>query len=179
MEIEKKGTQDKKKLLYQLESIVTHLYPNHTVSNPYESYLESYYQELNIEDVLLFKRLLKSITILNHKERIQEGKRYASSYGDILLVIELMSNHMINDVVLRSYVQIKDIFMERPFTILQAQRILRKSYSTIKRYLKIWTDLKLILKKEQRQGKKHTYTCIGYIADSYQEEEGSFDTFYE
>ena len=48
---EKIDTQEKK-LLYQLESIVKTLYPNHKTINPYDQYLEAYYKDLEIEDVL-------------------------------------------------------------------------------------------------------------------------------
>ena len=161
MQAEKTHT-DTKKILYQLESIIKTLYPNRHTTNPYESYLESYYQELNIEDVLLFKRLLKSITLMNHKERPQDNKRYVSSYGDVLTTIELISRHTINDTLLRNYVQLKEIFSDRLFTKLQAMRVLRKSESSVERYIKLWEHLKLIKKSDITQGKKHMYELLGY-----------------
>ena len=157
-----KKNDDKKNLLYQLESLIKSLYPSYHTTNPYEQYLESYYQELVIEDVLLFKRLLKSITLLNHKERPQEGRRYISSYGDVLTAIELMSNYTINDTLMNSYVQLKAIFTVHPFTKLQASRVLRKSTRSVERYLKLWEHLKLAKKCPIKQQSKHMYELIGY-----------------
>jgi hypothetical protein len=172
MNPEKTHTVEKNKnLLYQLEGLIKTLYPNHKTTNPYEEYLQDYYNELNIEDVLLFKRLLKSITLLNHKERPQDNRRYISSYGDVLTTIELMSRCTINDVLLRSYVQLKDIFLDRPFTQLQATRVLRKSPTTIKRYINLWMHLRLIKKSRFTQGKKHMYELIGYQLPSYEDME--------
>lgn len=151
-----------KELLYQLESIVKTIYPKYKTTNPYEDFLQVYYQDLNIEDVLLFKRLLKSVTLMNHKERIQENRTYISSYGDVLTAIELLSQHTINDIVLRSYVQLKEVFRENVFTKLQASRVLRKSMRSITRYLKLLEDLNLVQKTNILQGKKHTYKLLGY-----------------
>ena len=173
MNTQKTDTEQKKhskNLLYQLESIVKTLYPNYKTENPYESYLVFYYQELDIEDVLLFKRLLRSITLLNHKERVQSNKRYTSSYADVLTTIELISRHTINDVILRSYVQLKDVFKENTFTKLQASRVLRKSMRSIDRYLQLWSHLKLIEKTNIKQGSKHTYKLLGYTNSVYTEE---------
>lgn len=153
---------DTKNLLYQLESLIKTLYPNLQTTNPYHQYLQDYYQDLNIEDVLLFKRLLKSITLMNHKERPQDGKRYISSYGDVLTTIELISRHTINDTLLRGYVQLKDIFGNRPFTKLQATRVLRKSKTTLRRYINLWMHLRLIKKSDIKQGRKHMYELLGY-----------------
>jgi len=149
-------------LLYQLEGIVKQLYPTHKTVNPYKHYLESYYQDLAIEELLLFNRLLHSITVLNHKERIQEGIVYNSTYSDVLTTIELLSMHNINDVVLKSYVLLKEIYSDHPFTQLQAMRVLRKSQTTIKRYISLWTHLKLVEKTSIKKGSKHTYRLLGY-----------------
>jgi hypothetical protein len=167
-------TNYSKNLLYQLESIVKTLYPNHKTTNPYEAYLEVYYNELNIEDVLLFKRLLKSITVLNHKERVQSNKRYISSYGDVLTTIELLSKHTISDIILSSYVQLKEVFRDHPFTKLQAARVLRKSLRSIDRYLQLWTHLQLIEKTNIKHGSKHTYKLLGYQQAIYEEENQGF-----
>ena len=158
----KTHTEDKKKVLYQLESVVKNLYPNHKTTNPYDHYLASYYQDLVIEDVLLFKRLLKSITLLGHKERSQENKRYISSYGDVLATIELMSQYTINDTLMNSYVQLKEVFTDNPFTKLQASRVLRKSIRTVEHYLQLWSALKLAEKSVLKQGSKHMYQFVGY-----------------
>jgi len=171
MNTQKTHTEVKKELLYQLESIVKTLYPKEKTMNPYESYLAAYYEELNIEDVLLFKRLLKSVTLMNHKERVLEGKYYVSSYGDVLITIELISRHTINDTVMRYFVQLKDVFRNHPFTVLQAQRVLRKSYTSVRRYLKIWNELKLIRKSSLVHGKKYMYEL--------DEKESVLDNFYE
>ena len=177
MNTQKTHTAVKKELLYQLESIIKTLYPEGKTSNPYESYLTAYYAELNIEDVLLFKRLLKSVTLMNQKERALEGKHYVSSYGDILVTIELISQHTINDVVMRYFVQLKEVFTNNPFTILQAQRVLRKSYTSIKRYLKIWKELKLVKQSSIKQGSKYMYELVAYELSLY-ETESILDNFY-
>ncbi len=157
-----KKISHKKNLLYQLESVVKSLYPKHNTTNPYEQYLQMYYEELVIEDVLLFKRLLKSITLMNHKERPQEARRYISSYGDVLTAIELMSHYTINDTLMRSYVQLKEIFTDSPFTKLQASRVLRKSIGSVERYIRLWQHLQLIEKSNIKQGSKHQYKLKGY-----------------
>jgi len=117
---------------------------------------------LNIEEVLLFKRLLQSITLMNHKERPQDNKRYISSYGDVLTAIELLSRHTITDVLLKSYVELKEAFREQAFTKLQAMRVLRKSTTTIDRYIKLWTYLRLLKKSSVKKGNKHMYELLGY-----------------
>jgi hypothetical protein len=162
MNPEKTHTAKNKNLLYQLESLIKLLYPNHKTTNPYRDYLQTYYEELVIEDVLLFKRLLKSITIINHKERPQENRRYISSYGDVLTTIELMSQHTLNDVLMSSYVQLKDIFKEHPFTKLQASRVIRKSIRSVERSLELWQHLKLVKKSQVKQGNKHMYELLNY-----------------
>jgi len=162
MKVEKTHTQEKKALLYQLESIVKTFYPSYQTTNPYDAYLTFYYEELVIEDVLLFKRLLKSITLINHKERPQEGKRYISSYGDVLMTIELISHYTINTSLMSSYVQLRDIFTDRPFTKLQASRVLRKSTRSVDRSLELWKHLKLVKKSTIKQGSKHMYELIGH-----------------
>lgn len=178
MKPEKTHTETKK-ILYQLESIIKTLYPHHKTTNPYNAYLESYYAGLNIEDELLFKRLLKSITILNHKERPQDGKRYISSYGDVLTTIELVSQYTINDKLLNSYVQLKEVFLEGHFTKLQASRVLRKSMRHVERLLQLLHHLKLVEKTGIKQGQKHTYRLLGYQTDHYTSEaEGHIDLEY-
>jgi len=174
MKVEKTHTQEKKALLYQLESIVKTFYPSYQTTNPYDEYLEFYYEELVIEDVLLFKRLLKSITLINHKERPQEGKRYISSYGDVLMTIELISHYTINTSLMSSYVQLRDVFTDRPFTKLQASRVLRKSLSSVQRRLNLWKHLKLVKKSKIKQGSKHMYELIGYESASE-----SYDQIFE
>lgn len=171
MNPKKTDTAQKKELLYQLESIVKTLYPKHKTTNPYETYLAVYYKELNIEDVLLFRRLLKSITLMNHKERVQSNRRYISSYGDVLTAIELLSQHTINDVALNGYVQLKEVFRDNPFTKLQASRVLRKAIRTVETYINLWVHLKLIQKTNIKQGSKHTYQLIGYQLANYEEEQ--------
>ncbi len=158
---EKIDTQEKK-LLYQLESIVKTLYPNHKTINPYDQYLEAYYNELEIEDVLLFKRLLKSLTIINHKERLLETSKYVSTYADVLTTMELLSRYRINDVVLRAYVSLKSIFKENTFTKLQASRVLRKSVRSVERYLDLWEHLNLVKRTNLREGSKRLYQLMSY-----------------
>lgn len=183
MKLEKTHTDHKKKnkeILYQLESLIKTLYPKYRTVNPYEKYLKSYYEDLNIEDLLLFKRLLKSITLLNHKERTQDNKRYVSSYGDVLTAIELMSQYTINDKLLKSYTDLKDIFLDRPFTKLQAARVLRKSIRYIERLLPLLYHLQLAEKTQIKQGQKHTYRLLSYQpVESYQTAFGEFKDYPE
>lgn len=174
MKSEKTHTQEKKALLYQLEGIVKTFYPSYQTTNPYDIYLKFYYEELVIEDVLLFKRLLKSITLINHKERPKEGNRYISSYGDVLMTIELISQYTVNNRLMNYYVQLKEVFTDRPFTKLQASRVLRKSIRSVERSLKLWKHLKLVKKSNITQGKKHMYELIGYESTSE-----SYDTMFE
>ena len=166
MKTEKRGTQIKKKyskdILYQLESIVKTLYPSKKTGNPYQDYLKVYYQELPIADVLLFKRLLHAITVLNHKERMQTNKRYQSTYGDVLTAIELLSAHTIEDVILQSYVTLKTAYRDQPFTKLQASLVLRKSMRTVERYLQLLKHLHLVENTGIKQGSRHTYRLLGY-----------------
>ena len=160
-----------KNILYQLESLIKTLYPNYRTVNPYDGYLQEYYKDLNIEDLLLFKRLLKSITLLNHKERTQDSRRYVSSYGDVLTAIELMSQYTINDKLLKSYTDLKYIFADRPFTKLQAARVLRKSMRYVERLLPILYHLHLAEKTQIKQGHKHTYRLLGYQSPEISQEE--------
>jgi hypothetical protein len=162
--------QKNKNVLYQLESLITTLYPKYKTVNPYQEYLQSYYEDLNIEDVLLFKRLLKSITLLNHKERTQQNRTYISSYGDVLTTIELIGRYTINDKLLKSYTDLKYIFRESPFTKLQAARVLRKSMRYVERLLPIFYHLKLAEKTNIKQGQKHTYRLLGYENTSTHQE---------
>ena len=174
MNTKKTHTEQKNKnVLYQLESLITTLYPNYKTVNPYQEYLQSYYEDLNIEDVLLFKRLLKSITLLNHKERTQQNRKYISSYGDVLTAIELMGRYTINDRLLKSYIDLKTIFLDHPFTKLQAARVLRKSMRYVERLLPLFYHLKLAEKTNIKQGQKHTYRLLGY------ENTATYDTTFE
>ena len=163
--------RNRKEVLYQLESLIKTLYPTYRTINPYEKYLEEYYKDLNIEDLLLFKRLLKSITLLNHKERTQDSRKYVSSYGDVLTAIELMSQYTINDKLLKSYTDLKYIFADRPFTKLQAARVLRKSMRYVERLLPLLYHLHLAEKTQIKQGHKHTYRLLGYQSPEISQEE--------
>ncbi len=171
MNSKKRHTQTKNKsILYQLESLIKTLYPKYKTINPYEQYLKGYYKELPIEDLLLFKRLLRSITLLNHKERTQDRGSYLSSYADVLTTIELMSQYTINDKLLKSYTELKYIFHGRPFTKLQAARVLRKSIRYIERLLPLLYHLKLAEKTPLKQGSKHTYKLLDYQSSVYEPE---------
>ena len=163
--------RNRKEVLYQLESLIKTLYPTYRTINPYDGYLQEYYKDLNIEDLLLFKRLLKSITLLNHKERTQDSRRYVSSYGDVLTAIELMSQYTINDKLLKSYTDLKYIFADRPFTKLQAARVLRKSMRYVERLLPLLYHLHLAEKTQIKQGHKHTYRLLGYQSPEINQEE--------
>ena len=64
--------------------------------------------------------------------------------------MELLSRYRINDIVLRSYVSLKSIFGENPFTKLQASRVLRKSIRSVERYLDLWEHLNLVKRTNLR-----------------------------
>lgn len=167
MDIEKTRSEIEKnrKYLHQLESLVKTLYPDYHIYNPYDTYLKDYLDELDISDVLLFKRLLRAITIMSHKERPLDGRRYICSYGDVLTTMELMGRHKIDDKMLHSYTELKYVFQDRPFTKLQASRVLRKSVRYVERLLGLLKPLMLAEKTHIKQGAKHTYRLLGHQMD--------------
>ena len=168
---EKTHTNQKKILLYELQNIIKQLYPKASTKNPYRTYLENYYQDLSIHEQLLFKNILASITLLNQKERQQDGNAYLSSYSDILTTIELFSNHNINTKFIEIYHNLEKTFKTKPFTKLEAGRMLKRSQSSIRRYFTILKDLQLLKKTNQQQGSKHLYqlTTLTETTPHYQE----------
>lgn len=157
MNVQKTHTHPKKLLLYELQHIVKALYPRMQTQNPYEDYLQSYYQALEIKDTLLFKNILSCITILNHKERVLEKSYYMSSFSDVLMAIELFSDYHIGSRIIQTYHSLKDTFNDDPFTKLDAIRLLKRSATSMRRDFIIFTDLQLIEKLDQKQGPKALY----------------------
>ena len=91
-----------------------------------------------------------------------------------------MSQYTINDKLLKSYTDLKDIFLDRPFTKLQAARVLRKSIRYIERLLPLLYHLQLAEKTQIKQGQKHTYRLLSYQpVESYQTAFGEFKDYPE
>ena len=71
----KKTHTNKKILLYELVHIVEELFPHKKSENPYFETTQKQTQDLNLEEQLLFHKLLHSLTILNKQSRINQSQR--------------------------------------------------------------------------------------------------------
>ena len=162
MKAQKTHTEQKKVLLYELQNIIKQLYPNKRTINPYQEHIQDYLQQLPITEQLLFNNLLHTITLINQRGRLQEYSKIISSQTDILNTIELLQNDTlaINQNAIESYHKLYKRYQEKAITLLDAQIVLHKSQTTIKRYFKALQKLQLVEKVKQKQGLKHLYKLL-------------------
>ena len=159
----KKEIPHEKNLLYELYSIVKKLYPYRKTTNPYEEQIADYLTELSITEQLLFEHILHSLTIINQKGRLKEKQTVISSQTDVLNALELVlepQRILPNQKALESYDLLYKKYQNNPITLLDAQVVLRKSQTSIKRYFKSLEKLQLLESLSQRRGSKYQYRLL-------------------
>jgi predicted transcriptional regulator len=172
----------KKVLLYELNSIVKKLYPNKRTTNPYKEQITDYLQQLPITEQLLFESILHTLTIINQKGRIKEKHTIISSRNDVLNALELIQEQqriLPNKKSLECYELLYKKYQNNPVTLLDAQVILRKSQSSIKRYFKALEKLDLVELVKEKRGHKYQYRLLEKMDTHTTKEPSIYDQAFE
>ncbi len=168
-------------LLYELQNIVKKLYPNKTTINPYKENIQDYLEQLPITEQLLFNNLLHTITLINQNGRLKEKQTIISSQTDIINTMQLLQNETlpINQNAIESYHKLYERYKNRSITLLDAQVVLHKSQTTIKRYFKALQKLQLVEKAESKQGLKHQYKLLKKPVQKEENNQSIYDQVFE
>ncbi len=129
---------EKKILMYELVHIVEELFPNKRTENPYFETTQSHTQHLQLEEQLLFHKLLHSLTLLNKQCRINPTKQYfTTSQEDVVNVLHLFRPELAENPrkVFAFYDVLKAKFQENFFTKTEAQVFGETSRRSTERYL--------------------------------------------
>jgi len=159
--ISKMQHQDQKRLfLYQLIRLVKEICPNKTTQNPFESELEKL-DFLTIEEHLLIKDTLHSLTLINSNSRTNEEGVLISTQSDFLNALHLViPNDLRMDIKVGEFhYQLLKEFKNQPFTYLEAMVKLRITKSTLKRRLKPLLIRKLVIKLKKTKTKKAEFVA--------------------
>jgi hypothetical protein len=153
---------EKKLLLYELVQIVEALFPNKKSENPYFETAQKQTQNLNLEEQLLFHKLLHSLTILNKQSRINPTRQtFETSREDIVNVLHIFKGELAENPrkVFAFYYQLETKFKTQGFTKLEAQLLLRTSRRSVERclYQLMAYDLITVAGKEKHFGNKNLY----------------------
>lgn len=173
----KKTHTEKKILLYQLTHIVEALYPNKNTKNPYFEQFNEQLQGLELEEQLLYHKLLKCFTLLNKQSRINHNQHVLeTSREDIINVLQFFKNdYQINAQKLYEfYDQLETHFNKQPFTKLEVQVKLRTNKRFVERafgQLQSYGLLQCVFKKTAQQSKYQLQDKQKAVSPTYQEED--------
>jgi len=181
MKPQKTHTARKKILLYELQNIIKELYPNKTTVNPYKENIQDYLQQLHITEQILFNNLLHTITLINWRGRLKQKQTIISSQTDIVNTIELIQNEAlpINQRAIESYHKLYERYGNKAITLLDAQIVLQKSQTSIKRYFNTLRKLQLLEKTESKQGLKHQYKLLKKPIQKEENNQSIYDQVFE
>lgn len=160
MKAQKRHTEEKKILLYELQLIIKKLYPGTKTINPYQDTVDHYLNRFDLKEYLLYQEVLHAITILNQRSRLIEHKKVVSSQTDIVNALELLQILPIDQQSIESYNLLYKKYKTTPFTSLAAGRTLKKSRTTVYRHFKSLLALGLLEKTQQRQYSKPLYRLL-------------------
>ena len=158
MNTEKTHT-NKKILLYRLVQIIEELYPNRRTKNPYFEQFNEQLQGLEIDEQLLYHKLLHCYTLLNKQTRIYENSHtVASSKEDIINVFQFFKNdYQINAQKLYNfYNELEKTFRKEAFSKLEIQVRLRANKRFVERclgQLQVYGLLKCVFRETAKQSK--------------------------
>jgi hypothetical protein len=129
---------EKKLLLYELVQIVEALFPNKKSENPYFETTQKNIQSLDLEEQLLFHKLLHSLTLLNKQSRVNPTRYiFETSREDVINILHIFKGELAENPrkVFAFYYELQQKFKTQPFTKLEAQVLLRTPKRTIERHL--------------------------------------------
>jgi hypothetical protein len=155
-----KTPSEKKLLLYELVQIVAELFPHKQSENPYFEITQKQTKDLDLEEQLLFHKLLHSLTILNKQSRINPNKRtFETSREDVINVLHLFKTELSENPrnVLLFYEKLQEKFKNETFTKLDAQVLLKVPKRSVERYLYHLITYDLVEITSQHFGSKNQY----------------------
>jgi uncharacterized protein involved in tolerance to divalent cations len=159
----KKTHTTKKIILYQIVQLVEAIYPNRKTINPYFETFNTQLQALEIEEQLLYHKLLHCFTLLNKQTRMyQNNLTVITSKEDIINVFYFFTNHyQINPQKLYSfYDELEKIFKNKAFTKLEVQVKLRTKKRFVEHSLAQLQAYGLVQCTHRAIGKKSQYQII-------------------
>ncbi|MBF6653942.1 hypothetical protein C3B47_13845 [Flavobacterium columnare] len=159
----KKTHTDKKIILYQLTQLVEALYPNRKSTNPYFEQFNEQLQGLEIEEQLLYHKLLHCFTLLNKQTRMYENSHTVmTSKEDIINVFYFFTNdYQVNAQKLYEfYNDVEKVFKKKPFTKLEAQVKLRTNKRFVERCLSQLQIYGLVKCTQWQSGQKNQYQLL-------------------
>jgi hypothetical protein len=151
---------EKKLLLYELVQIVAELFPHKQSENPYFEITQKQTKEFDLEEQLLFHKVVHSLTILNKQSRINPSKRtFETSREDVINVLHLFKTELSENPknVLLFYDKLKEKFTNQTFTKLDVQVLLRVPKRSVERYLYHLITYDLVEITTQHFGSKNQY----------------------
>ncbi len=154
---------EKKVLLYQLAQIVETLYPNRKTTNPYFEQFNEQLQGLELEEQLLYHKLLHCFTLLNKQTRMYENSHTViTSREDIINVFQFFTNdYQVNAQKLYEfYNDVEKAFKKKPFTKLDAQVKLRTNKRFVERCLAQLQTYGLMKCTKWEAGQKNQYQLL-------------------
>lgn len=177
----KKTPTDRKILLYELQHIVQELYPKKRTVNPYQRETQNYLAQLVPAEQLLFHHLLHCVTLINQHGRSKERQTIVSSQTDILNTMRLLESEQIpfNQKAITAYYKLYKRFKHTPITLLDAQVVLRKSQSSIKRYFILLQKIELLKSVEEKRGQKYQYQLLKKAPQKPTEAKGIYEEAFE
>jgi len=125
----------KRLLLHRLNTIIKALFPNHHTKNPYQIEQIETIKNLDLEDKILLKELVHSITLLNGFSRINNENQITSTRTDLVnaLQLTLPKELQLTQKNLEIHSKLSAIFKEQPFDYVSAGSRLKTSKTTLKR----------------------------------------------
>jgi hypothetical protein len=155
-----KTQSEKKLLLYELVQIVAELFPHKQSENPYFDITQKQTKDLDLEEQLLFHKVLHSLTILNKQSRINQSKRtFETAREDVINVLHLFKTELSENPrnVLLFYDKLKEKFTNQTFTKLDVQVLLKVPKRSVERYLYHLITYDLVEITSQHFGSKNQY----------------------
>lgn len=175
-----KESDQKRLILYQWIRLVKEICPNKATQNPFDSELEKL-DFLTIEEQLLVKNTLHSLTLINSNSRTNEEGMLISTQSDFMNALHLVipKDLKLDIRVGEFHHQLLQEFKQRPFTYLEAMVKLRITKSTLKRRLKPLLIRKLVIKLEETETKKAEFVVKELIQNQSESNESIFDTMQD
>jgi len=170
----------KRNYLYQWIRLVKEICPNRITQNPFKEELQKL-NFLTIEEQLLIKDTLHSLTLINLNSRTNEEGVLISTQSDFLNALHLViPNDLRLDIrVGKFHHKLLQEFKQRPFTYLEAMVKLRITKSTLKRRLKPLLIRKLVIKRAETETKKAEFVAQELAQIQTETNESIFDTMQD
>ncbi|MEQ9405021.1 MAG: hypothetical protein RIM99_15620 [Cyclobacteriaceae bacterium] len=172
-----KEPDQKRLILYQWIRLVKEICPNRITQNPFETEIQKL-DFLSIEEQLLIKDVLHSLTLINSNSRINEEGNLISTQSDFLNALHLVipNDLRLDEKVADFHHQLLQEFKNQSFTYLEAMVKLRITKSTLKRRLKPLLIRKLVVKLEETKTKKAEFVVRELSKTPIESSELTFDT---